>query len=74
MNNQQQNHTTKSKLTLDNRIIATSKPGRRGEAKYQAVCIACNTTKTKRLITFKRADGRDLSLCRKHARAYLGEI
>ena len=72
--NQQQNLSTKSKIQQVNQRLTTSKPGRRGEAHYQAVCIACNTTKTKRLITFKRADGRDLSLCRKHARAYLGEI
>ena len=73
MNNQQQNHTTKSKLTLDKRIIATFQPGRRGEAKYYNICVACRTPKTKRLITIRRASG-DLHLCRKHARAYLGEI
>ena len=67
---QQENHSTKSKIQQVNQRLT----GRTGKVKYQAVCIACNTTKTKRLITFKRADGRDLSLCRRHARAYLGEI
>lgn len=71
---QHQNDSTKTLKYLAVNKTAIFQPGRRGEAKYQNVCIACRLPNTKKLVTFKRADGRNLSLCRKHARAYLGEI
>ncbi len=76
---QQQNDSTKT-LNLHNQKVTnftgnkTSKTGRRGEAKYQNVCIACRLPNTKKLVTIRRAGGRDLHLCHKHARQWLGEL
>ena len=66
---QQENNSTKSKIQQVNQRLT----GRTRKVKYYNICVACRTPKTKRLITIRRASG-DLHLCRKHARAYLGEI
>ena len=71
---QQQNDSTQTLKFASKYLATSSKPGRRGEAKYQNVCIACRLPNTKKLVTIRRADGRDLHLCRKHYRAWLGEL
>lgn len=74
---QQQNDSTETlkKASIQNLAKVTkSQPGRRRERKYLNVCIACRIPNTKKLIIIRRAGGRDLHLCRKHAIAWLGEL
>lgn len=71
---QLQNNSTKVLNHARKLHLATpSKPGRRREENYKNVCIACRIPNTKKLVTIRRASG-DLYLCRKHARAWLGEL
>ena len=54
------NITTKQKKSHNKKIQLTPKQ-RREKARYMPVCHHCGTTEN--LITFRRADGRDVTLC-----------